>query len=57
MASAHDAERHTHATKYTDSPHPSLAALRRHLSSAYPGRPDSDIWVPGWSHPLQPERA
>ncbi|MEU9883648.1 LysR family transcriptional regulator [Streptomyces phaeochromogenes] len=38
----------------TDNPHPSLPALRRHLTSAYPGRPDSGIWVPGWSHPLQP---
>lgn len=40
----------------TDNTHPSLAALRRHLTSEYPGRPDSGIWVPQWSRPVQPER-
>ncbi|MBA6432951.1 LysR family transcriptional regulator [Streptomyces sp. GMR22] len=33
----------------THNPHPSLAALRRHLTAAYPGRPDSGVWVPEWT--------
>lgn len=39
----------------TDNPHPSLAALRRHLTSTYPGRPGNGIWAPSWSRPAQPE--
>ncbi|MET9661483.1 LysR family transcriptional regulator [Streptomyces sp. NPDC006510] len=36
----------------TDNPHPALTALRTHLSSAYPGRPEGDIWTPKWAqHP------
>lgn len=30
----------------TDNAHPALAALRGHLTAAYPGRPDSGIWIP-----------
>ncbi|MFH8347373.1 LysR family transcriptional regulator [Streptomyces sp. NPDC018045] len=30
----------------TDNPHPALAALTGHLTSAYPGRPDTGIWIP-----------
>ncbi|NEW70041.1 LysR family transcriptional regulator [Streptomyces rhizosphaericus] len=30
----------------THNPHPSLAALRRHLTAAYPGRPNRGVWVP-----------
>ncbi|MEV2255519.1 LysR family transcriptional regulator [Streptomyces sp. NPDC050147] len=33
------------------NPHPSLAALCRHFTAAYPGRPNSGIWTPTWSHP------
>lgn len=33
------------------NPHPSLAALRRHFTAAYPGRPNSGVWTPNWSHP------
>ncbi|MGW7695163.1 LysR family transcriptional regulator [Streptomyces asiaticus] len=33
------------------NPHPSLGALRRHLTAAYPGRPNSAIWVPEWTQP------
>ncbi|MEV7190983.1 LysR family transcriptional regulator [Streptomyces sp. NPDC093510] len=36
----------------TDNPHPSLAALRRHLVAAYPGRPGEGIWTPKWSRPV-----
>lgn len=32
-----------------DNPHPALAALREHLTSAYPGRPESGTWVPEWT--------
>lgn len=39
----------------THNPHPSLAALRSHLTAAYPGRCDSDVWAPHWSHPTRPE--
>ncbi|MCQ8186802.1 LysR family transcriptional regulator [Streptomyces rugosispiralis] len=35
----------------TRNPHPSLATLRRHLTAAYPGRPDSGTWVPEWTRP------
>ncbi|MFD5204429.1 LysR family transcriptional regulator [Streptomyces sp. NPDC058375] len=35
----------------TDNPHTSLAALHRHLASAYPGRPESGVWAPSWSRP------
>ncbi|MFE4368416.1 LysR family transcriptional regulator [Streptomyces sp. NPDC056835] len=38
-----------------DNSHPSLSALRRHLTSAYPGRPNNGIWAPKWSRPVQPE--
>ncbi|MEV6756918.1 LysR family transcriptional regulator [Streptomyces sp. NPDC051214] len=38
----------------THNPHPSLDALRRHLTAAYPGRPKSDVWAPNWSYPAQP---
>lgn len=41
----------------TDNPHPALAVLRRHLTSAYPGRPSSGVWTPAWTQPVQPERA
>ncbi|WP_103502512.1 MULTISPECIES: LysR family transcriptional regulator [Streptomyces] len=34
---------------HVDNHHPSLAALRRHLTTAYPGRPDGGVWVPEWS--------
>lgn len=40
----------------THNPHPALTALRRHLTAAYPGRPDSGIWAPQWSDPTPPER-
>ncbi|KRV51196.1 LysR family transcriptional regulator [Wenjunlia vitaminophila] len=33
----------------TDNPHPALTALREHLTSAYPGRPDSGVWMPEWA--------
>lgn len=33
----------------TDNPHPALIALRDHLTSAYPGRPNSGIWTPKWT--------
>ncbi|MFF1922772.1 LysR family transcriptional regulator [Streptomyces sp. NPDC058221] len=33
----------------TDNPHPGLDALRAHLRSAYPGRPDGGIWTPKWA--------
>ncbi|MGW4080076.1 LysR family transcriptional regulator [Streptomyces asiaticus] len=33
----------------THNPHPSLAALRRHLTAAYPGRPNRGVWVPEWT--------
>ncbi|NBE53675.1 LysR family transcriptional regulator [Streptomyces boluensis] len=33
----------------TDNPHPSLTALRDHLTSAYPGRAAGGVWVPGAS--------
>ncbi|RDG34234.1 LysR family transcriptional regulator [Streptomyces corynorhini] len=33
----------------TDNPHPALAVLRRHLTSAYPGRPDTGTWAPAWA--------
>lgn len=32
----------------TDNPHPALIALRDHLTSAYPGRPNSGLWTPKW---------
>ncbi|WP_333563795.1 LysR family transcriptional regulator [Nocardiopsis endophytica] len=35
----------------SDNPHPALAALRDHLASAYPGRPESGVWVPEWTRP------
>ncbi|GAB2793591.1 LysR family transcriptional regulator [Streptomyces daliensis] len=35
----------------THNPHPSLTALRRHLTAAYPGRPGSGTWVPEWTLP------
>ncbi|MFF0226232.1 LysR family transcriptional regulator [Streptomyces sp. NPDC004629] len=41
----------------TDNPHPALAALRHHLTSAYPGRPDNGIWTPKWAQPAQAEHA
>ncbi|MGY0064187.1 LysR family transcriptional regulator [Streptomyces sp. LZ34] len=41
----------------TDNPHPALATLRRHLTSAYPGRPSTGIWTPKWSQPAHPEHA
>ncbi|MER6498496.1 LysR family transcriptional regulator [Streptomyces sp. NPDC001455] len=37
----------------TDNPHPALTALRNHLTSAYPGRPDSGIWIPTWAQHAQ----
>lgn len=37
------------------NPHPALAALRAHLTSAYPGRPRSGIWTPSWTRPAHPE--
>ncbi|MEU8684138.1 LysR family transcriptional regulator [Streptomyces sp. NPDC048611] len=37
----------------TDNPHPGLAALRRHLTSAYPGRPATGIWTPEWAQPAR----
>lgn len=39
----------------TDNPHPSLATLRHYLTSGYPGRPHSGVWVPPWTQPPQPE--
>ncbi|NUS81920.1 MAG: LysR family transcriptional regulator [Streptomyces sp.] len=39
----------------TDNPHPALAALRHHLTSAYPGRANNGIWTPKWAQPAQPE--
>ncbi|MCW5253566.1 MULTISPECIES: LysR family transcriptional regulator [unclassified Streptomyces] len=39
----------------TGNPHPSLAALRRHLAAAYPGRPADGTWTPEWSRPAPPE--
>ncbi|MFI7103195.1 LysR family transcriptional regulator [Streptomyces sp. NPDC050161] len=41
----------------TDNPHPALAILRSHLTSAYPGRPSSGIWTPAWTQSVLPERA
>lgn len=41
----------------TDNTHPALAALRGHLTAAYPGRPNSGIWIPKRARPPQPERA
>ncbi|MGW3565130.1 LysR family transcriptional regulator [Streptomyces sp. NPDC000941] len=38
----------------TDNPHPALAALRHHLTSVYPGRPNNGIWTPRWAQPAQP---
>ena len=38
----------------TDNPHPSLADLRRHLTSGCPARPDSGVWAPEWSRPVRP---
>lgn len=38
----------------TDNPHPALTALRNHLMSAYPGRPDSGIWIPKWAQRATP---
>ncbi|MGW6023406.1 LysR family transcriptional regulator [Streptomyces sp. NPDC055099] len=38
----------------TQNPHPSLAVLRRHLTAAYPGRSDSNVWAPHWSRPTRP---
>lgn len=38
------------------NPHPSLAALRRHFTDAYTGRPNSGAWAPSWSHPGRLER-
>ncbi|MEW2708148.1 LysR family transcriptional regulator [Streptomyces koyangensis] len=35
----------------TDNPHPSLAALRDHLTAARPVRPQGGVWVPEWSRP------
>ncbi|MEW9515160.1 LysR family transcriptional regulator [Streptomyces tubercidicus] len=40
----------------SDNPHPALAALRHHLTSAYPGRPATGIWTPQWAQPARPER-
>jgi DNA-binding transcriptional LysR family regulator len=34
-----------------DNPHPGLAALRRHLSDAWPDRRGTDTWTPPWVHP------
>ncbi|MFD5027542.1 LysR family transcriptional regulator [Streptomyces sp. NPDC058373] len=39
----------------TDNPHPSLAALRRHLTSASPGRLGSGVWAPAGSRPARQE--
>ncbi|MFJ2643492.1 LysR family transcriptional regulator [Streptomyces sp. NPDC087511] len=36
-----------------DNPHPALAALRHHLTSAYPGRPDNSVWTPKWTQHAQ----
>ncbi|WP_413796970.1 LysR family transcriptional regulator [Streptomyces iranensis] len=33
----------------THDPHPSLAALRSHLTAAYPGRPNGATWTPEWT--------
>ncbi|MFI0733173.1 LysR family transcriptional regulator [Streptomyces sp. NPDC021225] len=41
----------------TDNPHPALAALRHHLTSAYPGRADNGIWTPKWAQRAQPAHA
>ncbi|WP_443073593.1 hypothetical protein [Streptomyces sp. NBC_01429] len=38
----------------TDNPHPALTALRDHLTSAYPGRPDSGTWTPKWARRAAP---
>ncbi|MDH6188132.1 DNA-binding transcriptional LysR family regulator [Streptomyces sp. CZ24] len=35
----------------TDNPHPSLAALRAHLTAARPVRTGGGVWVPEWSRP------
>lgn len=32
-----------------DNPHPALAALREHLGSAHPHRPESGAWKPSWA--------
>ncbi|MFF2409673.1 LysR family transcriptional regulator [Streptomyces sp. NPDC058092] len=34
---------------HTDNPHPALTALRTHLTSTYPGRPDGKTWTPKWA--------
>ncbi|MGW7066862.1 LysR family transcriptional regulator [Streptomyces sp. NPDC054855] len=39
----------------THNPHPSLAALRRHLTAAYPGRPNHGVWAPKWSDTTRDE--
>ncbi|MFF4414347.1 LysR family transcriptional regulator [Streptosporangium sp. NPDC001559] len=39
----------------THNAHPSLTALRRHLIATCPGRPNSGVWTPKWSRPMQPE--
>ncbi|MEV1078602.1 LysR family transcriptional regulator [Streptomyces sp. NPDC050211] len=35
----------------TDNPHPALAVLHHHLTSAYPGRPATGVWTPEWARP------
>ena len=40
----------------TDNPHPALTALRRHLTSTYPGRTGRGVWIPAWTKPTQPQR-
>ncbi|WP_142098658.1 LysR family transcriptional regulator [Pseudonocardia cypriaca] len=33
-----------------DNPHPALAALRDHLASRRVGAPDTEVWLPKWTH-------
>ncbi|HEY7488152.1 MAG TPA: LysR family transcriptional regulator [Streptosporangiaceae bacterium] len=37
-----------------DNPHPALAALRRHLRTARPHRPDAETWTPAWARRSTP---
>jgi len=39
-----------------DNPHPTLAALRRHLTAVRPVLPDGQCWLPSWSS-VRPARA
>ncbi|WP_052850919.1 LysR family transcriptional regulator [Streptomyces avicenniae] len=41
----------------TGDAHPSLAALRRHLTAAYPGRPTSGVWTPDLGRPDGPDHS